>query len=696
MRTSVRFVFVSLVTPLLLAHSAAAADARRTMTPVDLARLHRMSDVRISPDAAHIAAVRTVPRELFADDDGPAWKELYLIERDTGVARPFVTGDVEVEAVDWRPDSSAISFLATRGDDDDQKLYVIPVDGGEATPVLSLGTSAVGYDWSPDGRKVAVIATDKVTEEEEALVEHGFDQEVFEEDFQPLGLFIADLDGTATTERLDLDGSVIDVRWSPDGERLAVALAPTPLVDDRYMNQVIEIVSVPTGEVVGTVERAGKLGALAWSPDGELLAMISAADLHDPSASSLMVVPAIGGAARNLTPGFHGSVADLAWLDDRVLIALADVGVRTELYRVGTAGEPLEPLGRIDDAAVYTGLSLADDGRHGALIGSAPTHPSEVFALDLESESAPKRVTDANPWLRGVRLAKQEVVRWTARDGVELEGLLLRPLDEPAERRAPLIMIVHGGPEGHRRDGWLTRYNAPAQVLAGRGYAVFFPNYRGSTGRGVEFSKLGQGDAAGAEFDDLIDGIDHLVASGVADPERIGVTGGSYGGYATAWLATRFSERFAAGVMFVGISNKISKFGTTDIPEEETLVHALAYPWQKWRYFLERSPLFYVENGRTPLLIMGGDADPRVSPTQSNELYRALKTLGRAPVRLVRYPGEGHGNRRGAARFDYQLRLLRWFDQFVRGHADDLPPYRLDYRSPEHGWAGHGDGPPAL
>jgi dipeptidyl aminopeptidase/acylaminoacyl peptidase len=305
--------------------------------------------------------------------------------------------------------------------------------------------------------------------------------------------------------------------------------------------------------------------------------------------------------------------------------------------------------------------------------------------MDLEGGIMPIRLTDANPWLHEIALAPQEVVTHEARDGLELEGVLIRPVgggDDPA----PLVMVVHGGPESHRRDGWLSRYSAPAQVLAGRGYAVFFPNYRGSTGRGVEFAKLGQRDAAGAEFDDLVDAVDHLIELGIADRDRVGVTGGSYGGYATAWLATRFSKRFAAGVMFVGIANKISKFGTTDIPEEETLVHARGYPWSKWQFFLERSPIYHVEKGRTPLLIMGGDADPRVSPSQSRELYRALKTIGKAPVRLVRYPGEGHGNRRAASRYDYQLRLLRWFDHYLVGPGGDPPSHRLEYRSPEHGW----------
>jgi dipeptidyl aminopeptidase/acylaminoacyl peptidase len=247
-------------------------------------------------------------------------------------------------------------------------------------------------------------------------------------------------------------------------------------------------------------------------------------------------------------------------------------------------------------------------------------------------------------------------------------------------------MLVHGGPEAHRRHGWLTSYSRPGQVLAARGFAVLYPNYRGSTGRGVEFSKLGQEDAAGAEFDDLVDGVDHLIAAGLVDPDRVGVSGGSYGGYATAWLATRYSERFAAGVMFVGISNVISKTFTTDIPEEEYLVHALERPWDDWQGYLERSPIYWSGESETPLLILHGEADPRVSVTQSEEMYRALKIHGNTPVRLVLYPGEGHGNRRAASRYDVMLRLLRWMEHYLMPADEgeeraEIPEYGLEYRA---------------
>jgi dipeptidyl aminopeptidase/acylaminoacyl peptidase len=162
----------------------------------------------------------------------------------------------------------------------------------------------------------------------------------------------------------------------------------------------------------------------------------------------------------------------------------------------------------------------------------------------------------------------------------------------------------------------------------------------------------------------------------------VGITGGSYGGYATAWGSTYYSERFAAGVMFVGISQMVTKIGISDIPREEYLVHARKYPWEDWQFMLERSPIYHVDKAETPLLILGGTADTRVHPSHSLALYRFLKLRDRAPVRLVRYPGEPHGNRDAAARLDYNLRMLRWFEHYLQGDGGEPPPPRIDYREP--------------
>jgi dipeptidyl aminopeptidase/acylaminoacyl peptidase len=296
-------------------------------------------------------------------------------------------------------------------------------------------------------------------------------------------------------------------------------------------------------------------------------------------------------------------------------------------------------------------------------------------------QQEPRRVTDTNPWLADVPMGEQRVVRYGARDGAyEIEGLLILPVGYAEGTRVPLITVVHGGPEAHYSNGWITAYQLPGQMAAARGYAVFYPNYRGSTGRGLDFVMSSQADAGGREFDDIVDGVDHLIAMGIADGDRVGVTGGSYGGYATAWMSTYYSERFAAGVMSVGISNNLSKWGTSDIPNELYLVHSREWMWEddNWMKYLQRSPIYHVDRAQTPLLILHGAEDTRVHPGQSLELYRHMVVRRpEVPVRLILYPGEGHGNVRSASRLDYTLRMMGWFDAYLQGDGT-MPSRDLD------------------
>jgi dipeptidyl aminopeptidase/acylaminoacyl peptidase len=480
---------------------------------------------------------------------------------------------------------------------------------------------------------------------------------------------------------LEIDGSPSHVRFSPDGRSLAVDIAPRPLVDDDLVLRKVTIVDADNGEVRARIDNPGKLGSFEFSPDGTTVAMISAADPNDPAQGRLMVAPAVGGSLRDVLPQLAGHITSFVWQDAATLMFIADEWEETRLGEVditsleqkthATSGAVAGDL----RAPIMAKMSLSGDGERLALVGDSPAHPPEVYTM-AHGETAPRRLTDSNPWLSSVDFAPQEVFRHQARDGLDLSGVLIRPAGE-LKGPAPLLLFVHGGPEGHRKNGWLTRYSAPGQLAAARGYAVFYPNYRGSTGRGVEFSKLGQSDAAGKEFDDLVDAVDALVDAGVADKDRVGVTGGSYGGYATAWLATTYSDRFKAGVMFVGISNKISKGMTTEIPVEDIMVHARFAPYTNWQFSLDRSPIYHVEKCRTPLLIAGGTADSRVHPSQSLQFYRALKLIGETPVRYVRYPGEEHGNRRAASRDDYARRLMRWMDHFVKEGNTELPPWEL-------------------
>jgi dipeptidyl aminopeptidase/acylaminoacyl peptidase len=657
-----------------LAAAGLAGDA--FLAPRHVARLHTVLSAEVSPDGACVAYTRAVPRQPLQGENGPAWVELHVVDAQ-GKSRPFITGAVNVSGVRWMPDGRSLAFLAKRGSDTVNSLYAIPIDGGEARRVMAFEADLQAANFSADGHRIALLAAEPLAKEQKDYRDQGFNQEIYEEDWRPVKVWIAEASGAGKPRMLELPGSASAVEWSPSGRQLAVVLAPTALVDDSYMFKRVCIVDVDTGRVVERIQNPGKLGRVAWSPDGKHLAMISGADLSDPADGRLMVAAIPGdGSVRDLMPAYQAHVSAFVWKDAQTLVWVAEDGTATTLGHVRLDGgrEIINGPG----TPILTGLSLSQDGRTLAFPGQSPEHPTEVF-LQGPNDKSPRRLTNSNPWLADLRLARQEVMTWKARDGLSLEGILTYPLNYEPGRRYPLILYVHGGPEAHVSHGWTTSYSSPGQVAAARGFAVFCPNYRGSTGRGVEFSKLGQADAAGREFDDLVDAVDHLVAAGIADKAKVGITGGSYGGYASAWAATYYSDRFAASVMFVGISDNVSKLGTTDIPEEMYLVHHRKRLWEDWTYFLERSPIYYVQRHRTPLLILHGKEDPRVDPSQSLELYRHLKTLDQAPVRLVLYPGEGHGNRRAAARFDYHVRMLQWMEHYLQGPGGEPPAQAIDY-----------------
>lgn len=673
----------------LLLPLAAAAQEQNLLEPHHVASTRSVGTVELSPDGSLAAYLLVVPRRPLDEDSGGAWTELHVLEMAApGSSRPYITGEVNIGRPTFRGNDE-ILYTARRSSDKTSALYGIPIGGGESRKLVEAPVSIGSYVLSPDGSRIAFLAREETDKDLKKLRDQGFNQEIYEEDLPLTRLWVANVptlfadpdDESAEPALVEaVEGSVASVVWSPNGDRLAAVTTPTALIDDSFTSKSVVVVDAGSeGEfaLAGSFRAIGKLGAAEFSPNGELIAAVSAADPNDPAAGRLIVVEAEGGEASDLLPEFEGHVAAFAWEDDEHLLYSASVGVWSTLGRVSTSGQAttlIEPGGPI-------ALSFSrSQGGALALAADSPGHPREIYRYDpADPATAPVRMTNSNPWLDDLTLARQEVIRHQAPDGLELEGLLIYPLDHEEGQRYPMILIVHGGPESHYSNGWLTSYSNLGQLAAARGFAAFYPNYRGSTGRGVEFSKHGQAEAAGKEFEDLIVAVDHLIDIGLVDRDRVGITGGSYGGYASAWGTTFYSDRFAASIPFVGISNNISKMGTTDIPEEMHLVHHRKRLWDDWEYFAKSSPIYYVERNRTPTLILHGKEDPRVHPSQSMELYRHLKTLGQAPVRLVFYPGEGHGNRRSAARFDYTLRTLRWMEHYLTGPGGEPPPQEIDY-----------------
>ena len=651
------------------------ANAQATpMTLEDVAKLKSINTVRMSPNGDRIAYLLTVHREVYVEEDGPPYHELHVVDVD-GNSAPYVTGKVDITSIAWAPDGESLYFVAKRDPDAEfNSIWSISLAGGEATKVFTNVNSIGGIYPSPDGTTIAFTGTEAAPEKQADLAAKGFKAVVYEESAMFNRVWMLDLDsGEATMQ--DLEGSASGFTWQSDGERYAVALAATPLVDDSFTSRDVYVVETESGEAQSQLGNISKMGRFDFSPDGERIAYIGSVDINDPTQGRLYVASSSGGERRELVTEYLGHIMSFAWQDDINVRWLGHRGVWSELEMTsiaaaGPAGDAPEtgPIVRAIDT--HPGQSVV------AAIADSPQHPNEVY-LYRDGE-APKRLTDSNPWLADRQLAIQEAISYPARDGLEIGGVLIRPLERDRGGN-PLLVYVHGGPEAHYSNGWLTGYSLPGQVMAGEGYAVVYPNYRGSTGRGVEFSKLDQHDYAEEEFNDLVDAKSYLVGAGIADGDKVGISGGSYGGYASMWGATALSDEFAASVAFVGISNQVSKFGTGDIPYEMYNAHSLAWPWDDWMWMLERSPVFHTDNAKTPLLIMGGDKDPRVHPSQSLEMYRHMKVRTDTPVRLVIYPGEVHGNRNSAARYDYSLRTKRWMDHYLKGPGGEPPPYDLDH-----------------
>lgn len=649
------------------------------LTPLQISELKEVNEVALAPSGEEAIYTLQVQADPLKENKA-AENELYFLDLDSGESVPYVT-TFSVNNIDFRPNHASITFLGQRAGDETTKLYEIPLTGGEAKPLLSFKTSIADYSWAPDGNHVAFMASEPQEQEESELP---YEPEIYEENLIQQRGYVTNVSKEGhQPHQLQVEGSVYQMHWNPDGERLAIAVAPSPRVDDFYMSQQVLIVDHHGSKILGKVDHQGKLGAVKWSPEGSKLAMLAAGDINDPIAGRLFVMSSDSADSTQLKPtqlepNYEGKFEQFEWTDDETLHYLTSEGVWSTFGAIDIDSSEMDTLiGK--GGPNLSGFDRAENGTTFFTADSA-AHPTELYQLGSSTDSL-IRLTNSNTWLDTLQFGEQEVVSWEAEDGTTLQGLLIYPLNFQPNDKYPLITTVHGGPESHYNDGWLTNYSDAGQVGAAQGYFVFYPNYRGSTGRGESFAKSSQADMAGEEFDDILAGVNELVEVGAVDSAKVGVTGGSYGGYATGWMSTRYTDYFAAGVMFVGISNNISKWGTSDIPEELYLVHARERIWEDYQSFLERSPIYHAGQADTPLLIMHGKEDTRVDPSQSYELYRHIKTRTDTPVRLVLYPEEGHGNTNSTARLDYTKRMMRWFNQYLKGDSEQKPDTEISISS---------------
>ena len=655
------------------------AKAQNTITPQNLFDIESVIEVALSPDKNFIAFTLNVPRP-FTDDAGGDYRELYVYDVQSGETIPLLTGSNSLFSIGWTPDGNAISFRAALPGIAGVQVYAIDRVAGDPY-ALTRQTGGVNSYQFIDAGTLAIVSISPEDPVRRELREKGFNIDVFEEEYRHLNLYRYDIN-THQTRQLTDGVTVFDFVLSPDKRLAAAAIAPRNLVDDSYMFKRIFTVNMQTGEMKLLVNNPGKLGKMVWSPDGTKLAFQSASKLEDSVVGSLFVADVPNEKTfeelRNYVQGMELSVIDHAWKDNRTLLYAAEEGVDIVLSEQRLDRTEREIL--LPPAQVVFGRFHHVDGMI-ALSGNTWQHPSELFTFDIRRKQL-TRLTHHNEWLADVQLSQQRKLVYHARDGKDIQGVLLYPLNYEQGKSYPLITYIHGGPEAAVKNGWSTSYSIWGQIATARNFFVFMPNYRASSGRGVDFTMVGYGDLVGVEYDDVLDGIDHLIEIGYVDKDRVGMGGGSYGGYFSAWSATHHTDRFAASVVFVGISNQISKRKTTDIPWEDYYVHWGYWTHEDWQDVYSRSPLKYAHQSKTPTLILHGTEDTRVPPSQGLELYRALKLHGEAPVRLIWYNGEGHGNRMNVHRLDYIVRTMEWFDYYLNS---DKPRDKMPAKYPEYG-----------
>ncbi|HKJ78120.1 MAG TPA: hypothetical protein VKA10_01240, partial [Prolixibacteraceae bacterium] len=363
----------------------AVAQENNRLMPLDVAKLQRVASAKISEDGNNIAYLLYNPADPLKENK-PASVELHIYRVNGKHRVPFITRST-VSNTAFRPAHQSITFLSKMEDEETQSLYEIPLSGGEAVKLFSFKTSIINYNWGPGGEKIVFIAKDEKKDKKENKLP--YQPNVYEEDLSWQSAWVASVSNPDNAQKINLQGNFHDVIWSPAGNKLAVALAPTPLVDDRYMKQSIHIVNGETLNKVGSVEHKGKLDKMAFSPDGTKLAFIGGADIHDPTAGRMFVVSAEGGEPKSVQPGYKGKFEDFVWKNDQALHFISSKSVWSAHGTVNADGSAWEAK-VLKDGPVLTGFDQSDNGTM-VFTAETPEHPTEVYLMKTD-ETSPQRI----------------------------------------------------------------------------------------------------------------------------------------------------------------------------------------------------------------------------------------------------------------------------------------------------------------
>jgi len=624
------------------------------MTPEKIISMRRISDVQLSPDGGKVAYVlRSLDKEKnrFTTD-------IYIADVKIGESFQMTFHSENDSSPLWSPDGSKIAFLSNR--EQKNQIWLISTSGGEAYQLTKLNDGVSGsICWSPDGQKIAFLTPRELSDEEKKAKDKKRDEVVVDETMRLNQLAVIEVDSGDIQRLTDGKTLISDPSWAPDGEKIVFTSRPSTDADDIFRSKIFIINS--SG---GTAERLTNTKAITemspqWSPDGKYIAF-SAGPGYDLWADpdDVYCVPADGGSPTNLTAPLDRSESVVRWASDsRNIIFIFDTETCTQIGSVDIQTMKIDKL--ISKEKVISSISMNPSLDIMAFVMTDPENPGDLWVSDINFKK-PRLLVQSNPDIKKLELGQTKVIQWKSFDGKTMEGILVFPVNYKDGQRIPLIVEPHGGPQGART----VSFNPLWQMLAGAGYAVFAPNFRGSGNYGKEFVRSNIGDWGGGDYRDIMAGVDDLIKKGIADEAKLGVEGWSYGGFMTNWIITH-TDRFKVAVSGAGMSNLESFYGTTDIQGYMEYYHR-GFPWVSRKIYRNSSPLTSSFKVKTPVLILHGEEDTRVPISQSEELYQYLKKTG-VTVKFVRYPRESHELREPNHQLDRYARMLEWFNTYILG-----------------------------
>lgn len=639
------------------------------LQPEDEIALRRVSGLAIGPRGD--AVVYAVDEADLARDS----RTTRLWRWAAGHSAPLTTGYGSQRFPCWSPDGATIAFVAAGRDGD--ALLVVPAAGGRprrllgqeagfvAGDIFSSRSGLPGFAWSPDGRSLAVqlrtgaaLPGDLGVEGPRATGDPLVATEITERlrGGPAVKLAVVNVESGALAVLGNADHPLGSLGWSPDGSGVYAVERQAGEPGEPGHFRLLRLAL--GGQPVVVAEFEGAEFKAAPAPDGRRFAVFGARDTGHAPRPFLAILAADGTIERELSTDDRTSYSDVAWLTDDALVAIADAGVRRRLVRFDLAAGGQRAL--TDDVWIER-LAVSPDGAMLAFAGSGPADPGEVSRLPGEG-GEPERLTTLNPHLAAYELGSGRAVRWLAADGSEIEGIVILPPEYQGGQPLPLILDYHGGPASHVTLGW----NGLRQVFAAAGYAVFAPNFRGGTGYGAAFSEALRGDLGGVPFTDSLDGVDHLIGEGIADPDRLYAYGHSWGGYMTNWTAGH-SDRFRAIVSSGSVADLVSAFYTR-YTSEVWFWRLRGTPLDALEEYRRWSPILYAGKVTTPVLFLNGAEDRTTPPTQGLEMFTALRQHD-VPAEYVLYPREGHGITEPAHQLDRMRRMLAWFTRFAMPSA---------------------------